>query len=60
MPLYEYRCPNCARSIEVFHGSDPISMLAGAWGIEDYHCGVPYTRVITAPHLHGSPNMPNG
>lgn len=63
MPLYEYRCERCGALDEhrtAVRNRDhysycelcPIVLQA-----ESFYS--PTKRVLTAPHLHGSPNMPN-
>jgi len=54
MPLYQYKCVACGLVTERFR------YLADREYVIWCKCGDDAIRVITPPHLHGSPNMPNG
>jgi putative FmdB family regulatory protein len=46
MPLYDYRCTECAREIEVMHGID------GAGPTACEHCGGAMRKALSAPAIH--------
>lgn len=55
MTLYEFRCAHCCIKFEAFTTRD----VCPSCPMCDHQESCVY-RVLTAPHLHGSANMPNG